>query len=253
MTSKVIDLSDKFAANTQSFPGEVSDPAGLLYGIQKAYGKEARKQSHAAYKTLITAHALLAGVIMRAMRRANRLITEVTTINEERNALFACYIIGMTTCEKAIEQARYLQAFALLRQEMETVAHLKTMKNDKRRKSKPDVFDSSIKRLYENLSTAVHASNSYIMRNFTSDDVSDASLGTLAGTRYFPMCDCETARRAFGLHLILTLEFITELRVDHSEIEGGEFTQDDINALSHANRLLIDEGILDSDTWLESF
>jgi len=255
MTFQTVDGNDDSADVRLLFPDAVSDPAGLLYGLQKTYGKKARKQSHAAYKTLLHAHAILASVIGRAMRRTNGAIYEITNVNEERTALFACYVIGMTTCEEAIEEARYLQAFALLRQEMEIVGQLKDVRAGKRRKSTPDLngFDKSIKRLYDDLSSAAHASKHYMLQNFTTTEAEHGTLGPIAGTRYFPICDREIARKAFGLHLIFTLEFITELSIDHSDRHGCEFTKDDINALTLANQILINEGILEDGVEIEVY
>jgi len=53
--------------------------------------------------------------------------------SEERKAHFAGFVIGMNACESAIEEARYLQAHALLRQEMEILAQLKAVREGRRK------------------------------------------------------------------------------------------------------------------------
>src|SRR5260370_21266222 len=98
---------------------ELVEAAATLYAVQKVCGDYVGEQSKAAYRRLVEAHLLITGVLATGLLRINGKITSITEGGEERNALFASYVIGMDLCERAIEEGRYLQAHALLRQEME--------------------------------------------------------------------------------------------------------------------------------------
>ncbi len=86
-----------------------------------------------AYGQFIDAHLLATGVLASALFCIHGKITETTPMASERDALFAAFVIGLEACERAIAEGRYLQAHALLRQEMETLAQFKAVRAGKRR------------------------------------------------------------------------------------------------------------------------
>lgn len=231
---------------------ELIKSAATLYAVQKVYGEKVRKQSKTAYHRLVDAHLLITGVLASGLLRINGKITPVTETSEARNALFASYVIGMEPCERAIEEGRYLQAHALLRQEMETLAQLKAVNAGKRNENRAPnvaVLEKSLARLYGELSAAAHVSKQHMVRAATEWDVSGENLpGPTSGTRFFPAFDEELARRSFGLHLVLTLRLIEEMSTDLHEQHGGDgFTKREVEAVNLAVRLMISEGILDQD------
>jgi hypothetical protein len=159
-------MTDDIEAAVEVHKRELIESAATLYAVQKIYGDKVREQSKAAYRRLIDAHLLIVGVLATGLLRTNGKITPITDTSEERNALFASYVIGMEACERTIEEGRYLQAHALLRQEMETLAQLKAVAAGKRNEDRSPnvaVLEKSIARLYSGLSAAAHVSNHHMV------------------------------------------------------------------------------------------
>lgn len=232
---------------------ELIEPAATLYAVQKVYGDKVREQSKAAYRRLVDAHLLITGVLAAALLRINAKIIPITNTSEERNALFASYVIGIEACERAIEEGRYLQAHALLRQEMETLAQLKSVAAGNRNRDRSPnvaVLEKSLARLYDDLSSAAHVSKHHIVRAATEWEVSHENMpGPTSGTRYFPAFVGELARRSFGVHLMLTIGLIEEISIDLHEQHGdAAFTEREVEAVDLAVELMIAEGVLERDT-----
>ncbi|MFD2029807.1 hypothetical protein ACFSKM_04845 [Ancylobacter dichloromethanicus] len=101
---------------------ELIEQAATLYAVQKVYGDQAKAKSMAVYGRLIDAHLLVTGVLASGLLRINGTVVEGERTAFERDALFAAFVIGMAPCETAIAEARYLQAHAMLRQELEILA-----------------------------------------------------------------------------------------------------------------------------------
>jgi hypothetical protein len=218
--------------------------------IEAALDDKVREQTMKAYGRLIDAHLLTTGVLAAALLRVNGKIAPITPISEERNALFASFVIGIEACESAIAEGRYLQALALLRQEMETLAQLKAVNAGRRnanRSRNVAVLESSLARLYVELSAAAHVSKSHIVRAATEWDVSaDDAPGPTSGTRYFPAFDEGLARRSFSVHKVLTLGLIEELSINLREQHHGDrFTERETEAVSFALQLMAAEGMVE--------
>lgn len=101
------------------------EPAATLYAVQQVYGDQAKAKAMVAFGRLIDAHMLVTGVLASGLLRINGAIVEGDQTSFERDALFAAFVIGLEPCERAIAEARYLQAHAMLRQELEILAQLK--------------------------------------------------------------------------------------------------------------------------------
>jgi len=245
-------LPDDFESTIEAHQRELIESAATLYAVQKIHGDTVREQTKRAYGRLVDAHLLITGVLATGLFRINGKITPYNATNEERNSLFANYVIGMVVCERAIEEGRYLQAHALLRQEMETLAQLKAVSAGKRKDSHSpnlNVLEKSLSQLNGDLSAAAHVSKHHIVRAATELDVSGKDLPEQTnGTRYFPAFDEGLARRSFGLHLMLTLRFLEELSDDVHEQHGDDgFTERESEAVNLAVDLMIAEGLIELD------
>jgi hypothetical protein len=211
-----------------------------------------RELTKKAYGRLLDAHLLIVGVLATGMLRTNGKSVSATDTSVERSALFAAYFIGVDLCERAIEEGRYLQAHALLRQEMETLAQLKAVRLGNRNESRSPniaVLEESVRRIYNELSSAAHLSAHHIVRQVTSyetTNVEDLS-GPTSGTRFFPDFNEHIARTSFTLHLILTAgvieEYANELNAEHKE--DDRFTARDMETISVAMRLMESEGMIE--------
>lgn len=226
--------------------------AAVLYGIQHVYGDTVRNQTRAAYCGLRDAHAMITGVLAGCLLRIDGKTVPVGDATScERRALFATYVIGLTTCESAIEEGRYLQASALVRQEMEILAQLKLIRSGSHSEGQQPnvgVLEASIRRLYGDLSTAAHVSKQYVVSAATAWQISGAiPPGSIDATRYFPAFDEQIARRLFALHLMLAMGVLEEFSIDlHYRHDDEGIRERDVEALNHAAQIMIIEGVLES-------
>ncbi len=224
---------------------ELIQSAATLFAAQRVYGANVREQTMKAYGRLVDAHLLATGVLGAGLLRINGKIIPIAQTCEERNGLFASFVIGMDACENAIVEGRYLQALALLRQEMETVAQLKVVRAGTRKENcapNVGVLEKSMARMYGELSAAAHLSRPHIVRAATEYNLDGADLpGPTSGTRYFPAFDERVARGSFSLHLMLTLCVIEELSIDLPE--DAEFTKREAEAVNLAVVLMEAEGM----------
>ena len=231
---------------------ELIDAAATLYAAQTVCGSHVREKSKAAFRRLIDAHLLITGVLATGLLRIDGKVTSFTEAGEERDALFASYIIGMDLCERAIEEGRYLQAQALLRQEMETVAQLKAVSRGSRKEHRAPnvtVLEASLRRLYAELSAAAHVSKHHIVRAATEVTVTGEDLpGPTSGTRFSPAFDEDVGRRSFALHLMLTVAFLEEFSIDMDLRHGDDgFTTREVDAVNLALELMRAEGVIELD------
>jgi hypothetical protein len=89
-------------------------PVAMLYGVRRMSGDQARAKAKQAYGQLITRRSRAGSWFATNRWRSNAHHPS----SEERNARFAVVVVGLNASESAIEEARYLQAHALLRQEI---------------------------------------------------------------------------------------------------------------------------------------
>ncbi len=247
--SHSIKLQDNIETEIELESRELIEAAATVFAVQKVHGEDVKQQSTASYGRLRDAHLLILGVLGTALLRVNGRISAITPISEERNALFASFVIGMELCEAAIAEGRYLQASALLRQEMETIAQLKAVIAGRRKEKQPpnvSALEKSVGRLYGDLSAATHVAQHDIVRAVTEHEMSGYDLpGPTSGTRYFPAFDETLARRLFGLHLMLAMNLIEELSIDHREHHADKcFSSKDSRRIELAILLMEAEGVL---------
>lgn len=226
------------------------EPAATLYAVQKVFGDQAKAKAMAAYGRLIDAHMLATGVLASGLLRINGAVVEGDQTAFERDALFAAFVIGLEPCERAIAEARYLQAHAMLRQELEILAQLKAVGANRRKpNSAPNVaaLEQSLARLYGGLSAAAHVSRHDIVQSATAwDGEMDGLPGPTNMTRYFPETDAGLARRSYALHTYMILRLVEELSVDlGSRHQSAAFTDAENEALTLAIDLMAAEGMLE--------
>lgn len=246
-------MTDDIESRIKAYQQQLIEPAATLFAVQRIYGDQVRAQSMSAYGRLVDAHLLLTGTIGAALLRVNGKITEISATGDHRDALFASFVIGLDGCEHAIAEGRYLQAHALLRQEMETVAQLTAIQLGRHKDGQTPnvgVLEKSLSRLYGDLSAAAHVAKHDVVRAATKWDMSNVELsGPTIGTRYFPGFDEGLARRSFGLHLMLIARAIEQMSIHYSVQHAAEdqFQEADCEAVNLALSLMLAEGVIEAD------
>ena len=236
-------MTDDVEATVAAARRELVEPWATLFAAQRFYGEKVRKQTLQAYGRLCDAHLLITGVLAAALLRINGKIVPIDWAHEERKALVALFVIGLEVCENAIVQGRYLQSLVLLRQEMEIIARIKTVRSGKRNgKRCPNIGvlgNPSLARLYGELSEAAHVSNHRFVRAATECEVPGYDLpGPTSGTRYFPAFDEGLARRSFSLHLGLIISLVEELTIDLAQCYDEGLTGREVEAFELAAQLM---------------
>jgi hypothetical protein len=243
------DDTDDFDSQVEFHTKKLINPASLVCAVQSVYGTQVRAKTMEAYGRLRDAHLLVAGALGSALLRTNGKVTRTTPTLTERNALFASLVIGLSACEDAIAEGRYLQAAALLRQEVETLAQLKAVRVGKRKETKaPNIglIERSIARLYGDLSSAAHVSRDSLVRDVTTyDGPHTGPADSTSLTRFFPDFDEGLARRLFALHLCVVLHASDEMDADLREKHGRGFSEREAEALQLALRLMVNERMVE--------
>lgn len=201
-----------------------------LNAFQYEHVQKVRNQTDQACELLAPPHLCLmdtlASVLMRITRNIDKLIMgpdtvtggamvfPMTKIRKEFEATLAGFVIGVPAVEQTIREGRYLQALALLRQEMETLAQLYHLNNGARNngrfgdKAIPSVgvLPERIRSQHDYLSGAVHVSKHHIVARATQQ-LHFGSLPELpqlpTGARYVSSFDAGLAHDSFLFHLWL--------------------------------------------------
>ena len=236
--------------NVDSLKAAIIEPASTLLGAQKIIEKEVRHKSLDAYKRLTEAHMLSTGAIGSALWRVNgkRSLSEQETADNDRSALVASFVIGLGIVEETITGGYYLQAAALLRQELETLAALAEIDLGTRQEGRvPNVRSiEQVKHLYGDLSAAAHVANRNILELATSrlKPLDGIPTDTVV-TRYIPAFDETIARRLYSTHILMMLLLAEQLDANIARSHGEGMTELERNCLQAALRILFEEKCID--------
>lgn len=223
-------------------------PALTLYGAQSFAGDQVRAKSKASFGRMIDAHLLVSGVLAAVLLRTNGKRTQDGLLNQERRVLFASYVVGMSVCELAIQEGRYLQAMTLLRQEMETLAQIVESHDGTRKPGQTanvKVLGKDLSRVYGDLSAAAHASSHDMVSGFVTG-IMETEEATTRATYFYPVENMKLARQAFALHLVLTMNLIGQIAIDYNKAHPKDgFGPLEQEALNVAMELLKAEGVVE--------
>lgn len=222
------------------------DPAGFLAAVQMEYGKTARNQSIEALGPLLQANYLTTKVVASIAMRMDRKKVLLNSIYEERNGLFAVFVLGLFVITDAIVEARYLQAHALIRQEIEILAHLTSIRQGRPRKPTPNVggLREDIRRLYGSLSQAAHLSHHHIVRTAVGASSSPEGYEDTKVTRFYPEVDPGLARRSYALQTFIMMQVAEEVCLGPGGCSLGAYTDEDHANLRDAINIMTSEGML---------
>lgn len=219
-----------------------------MYVLQKNAGETIRKQTIEGYGRLAEAHGYILEAASVPLFRIHGKERDLVKGAAHKSMLFASLFIGMSLVEDAIAEGRYLQAHALLRQEMETVARLVEVRKEipKLESETPRVshLEASLRRLYGELTGSAHVSSTPSLRSATLvEDHPDHPEMEVA--RFYPELDLPMARRTFGLHLTLWLYVVEEL--SHFHAEDGVFGDRESKFLNAAIAIMREENVLENE------
>ena len=222
------------------------ESATRLLGYQVALGVENREKAKMSYGRILDAHMTVTGAIGSALVRNDGVRLKIVGNSQRQIVLIASFIQGINIVECAISEGYYIQAAALLRQELETIAALEELKSGTRKDERtPNVkhVPWSLGRLYGDLSKATHAADHDVLQQTLAPDRSLLPEDT-TGVMMTPHFRRETAWRMMGLHVSLLILVAVHLDSHYESVMGSGLTEMEASALHRAQQMLLDEGWL---------
>ena len=218
---------------------------GLL-GLQVAAGDSIREQSKERYGHLLDAHMLVTGALGSAITRRDGERAAIVGDSQRQIVIIAAFIQGLNLVECSISEGYYIQAAALLRQELEMIAALEEIKRGKRvDKRTPNVghVPWSLATLYGDLSKATHAADHDVLQEILAPDSSALPKYT-TGVTVVQQFQDELSWRLFGFHVALLILLAVHLNDHHGSIHGEGLIDFEIQAVRNAQDLMIEGGWL---------
>jgi len=222
--------------------------ATQLLGLQVAAGDVIREQSKVHYGQLLDAHMQVVGAIGSAVKRRHGERAEIVGNSQRQIVIIAAFIQGINIVECSISEGYYIQAAALIRQELEMIAALEELKKGERvDKKTPNVrhVPWSLATLYGDLSQATHAADHDVLQSILVPDKSSLPVDT-TGVIMVQQFKDQLSWRLYGVHVALLIQLAVHLNDHHETVhgEGGGFDQIELQAVKNAQELMIDGGWL---------
>lgn len=214
-----------------------------LLGALKTQGAQIRERSKESYGSVLEAHGLMTGTLFTALMRHNAEPGKTSEETSQRLLLLASFIQGIDLCETSISEGFYLQAAALLKQELEMISAIEEVKAGRRQDGRtPNVTYApwSLGQLYGALNDAAHVGRGEVLQSV----LGLVPQGEARAVAMTPNFSADIARRLFSLHVALLTWACWELDCLHKELYGEGLTAEESGTLLVALRALQQEGVL---------
>jgi len=185
----------------------------FLANVRKARNTIRDKSKREYGPKLLDAHWLVTGVIYEMLSRKDLVPGKTSQSIANRRVLIASFLQGISICEEAITEGLYIQAAALVRQELETLAAIEEVVEGIREDQEtPNVkhLPWKMNRLYGELSIATHVSeHGYLAQIYRSSAEGDARPVSViptyrrgAGRNLYAIHICVLVQIALHLHIL---------------------------------------------------
>jgi hypothetical protein len=214
-----------------------------LLGCLASEGARNRELAKAVYGPELEAHALATGTLHLALMRQNGVPGKTSPEIAHRLLLLASFVQGIDLCESAVSQGFYLQAAALLKQELETISAIEELKQGRRqdgRTPKVSYAPWSLGTLYGVLNDAAHVGKGVVLESV----LAMAPQGEARPVAMTPQFNPSFAKHLFGVHTALLCWACWELDDLHTEIYGQGLADQEKQTLLAAVRILQKAGVL---------
>jgi hypothetical protein len=211
---------------------------------------EIREKSKREYGSgLLDAHLMVTGVLHEVLSRKSLIPGKTNKSIANRRVVIVSFVQGIPICEEAIREGLYVQAAALVRQELETVAAIEEEVEDVREDGEtPNVkhVPWEMNRLYGELSAATHVSDhGYLAEIYRAEERGDARPVSVV-----PTYRDGAARNLYAIHVGLLIQVamhLHEVQVEAYGEEEGELEEFELLMIMRAVDILNEEGLLESD------
>jgi hypothetical protein len=212
--------------------------------IKRRRAIRARWKSDA--REILDAHNLAFGVVSTLVTRKSGVPGKSSSSVDGRLAVSASFIQGVEICEVAISEGLYVQAAAMLKQELEVIAALEEHRENRRKDKKtPNVGNASLKcmkEVYRDLNATAHIGNRDVLNSLVSRQLSEEVTGAFV----YPIYSKEIAFYFYGLQVLLLILLASEIDELYQEMYGEELTPAEYRTLTVAGEILLEVG------WLEA-
>lgn len=226
---------------TEDDPARAALSQGLRFiEGQKKAASEIRPLSLNAYGELKDGHWLATSVIASATSSVSGKPGNADSDTGHILALTGSFVQGIDICETAISEGTYVQASAILKQEMETLAAIREVR-EKRRKSgrTPNVGTlGALAVMYGDLNTLSHVANADVMKNLIRVELSAEQTGA----PLYPVFNGELARLLYGLHVCFLAMIAVEIGITLAELYGEGLKEHEIRMLGRVAEILLQAG-----------
>ena len=219
-----------------------------LLGLQVAMGDSIRDQFREHYDHLLDSHMLVVGAIGSAVKRRDGERTKIVGDSQRQIVVIAAFIQGINIVECSISEGYYIQAAALIRQELEMIAVLEEIKKGQRVNRKtPNVghVPWSLGTIYGDLSKAAHAADHEVLQGILGTSPSSLAEDT-TGVTIVQKFHEELSWKLFALHVALLILLAVHLHEHHETAhgEGKGLTDAELQAVKKAQDIMIEGGWL---------
>ena len=216
------------------------DSAVEFLAMVKREGQTIRKESKEKYGRLLDAHMLVLGAIKNATKRKDLDPGRSSDSISTRLLLSTSFLQGVDLCECAITEGLYIQAAALLKQELETLAAMEECKLGSRQERKtPNVKHAKwdLGAMYGELNKLSHVADKLLLQNVLHiPGYGEAKPASLA-----PVYIKNTSRMFYGLHVALLTQIALQIHELYEEMYGDGLNEIELFGVTTAFDFLIDE------------
>jgi len=217
-----------------------------FFEVQKIVGTSIREKSKVAYGRLLDGHMLVLGAINLAIDRKNSIPGNTSPKLSNIFSLSVSFLQGIDVCESLISDGYYIQASAILKQEMETIAAIEECWEGVRKERKtPNVKNVkwNLGRFYGDLNRAAHIADKDLLDYLIKMQIDSNRVGASA----VPVFNKEEAKGMYGLHVCLLLLLLFNIHKLFEEVYGSGLTETEFMGGVAGFDALADEGWLNPD------
>jgi hypothetical protein len=221
---------------------ELSLKGSELMGGQLGVRRSIREKWKSEAGKLIDAHQFAFAVAADIVLKKAAVPGKTSKSVDRRLSLIASFVQGVDICETTISEGLYLQAAALLKQEMETVTALDEVLRDRRKdKRTPNVGNARflwMKNVYGELNDAAHVGDENVLRSLVSRRIA----AEVTGAFLHPPYNKELSFYFYGLHVMLIIVLALQAADLHEEMYGERITPLELRTLVLAQDILKEVG-----------
>ncbi|MBN9497232.1 MAG: hypothetical protein J0H39_10815 [Alphaproteobacteria bacterium] len=242
MTSHKHDSDSK---DTEISPKRTEVQKALVSGLaflqkQKEEGKKVRERWMVDAKELLTGHWLAVSAIAILVDSKSGVPGKSSDVLEQRISLASSFVQGIDLCETSISEGFYVQATALLKQEMETLAALRECQDGSRKnKRTPNVkhLGSEFAKIYGDLNSVAHVADQTYLGNIISLQLkSDTRAGSVV-----PIYNKELTFQLYCLHIYFVIQIALEIDTTMTKLYCEPTRDDAKDMLARSIKILVEK------------